>query len=43
MIYLNRQEMRSNTPNWMMPLAGSGLETKGDHLNKKKNLQLCLL
>ena len=27
--------MHSDFPNWMMPLAGSGLKTEGDHLNIK--------
>ena len=32
MVYLNCQDMRSDSPKWMMPLAGSRLKTEGDHL-----------
>ena len=40
MVYLNPQDMHYDSHNWMMPLAGSGLKTEGDHLNIKL-LQLC--
>ena len=33
MVYLNSQNMCSDSPNQMMPLAGSGLRLEGDHLN----------
>ena len=33
LVNLNCQDMRSDSPNQMMPLAGSGLERDGDHLN----------
>ena len=32
MVYLNRQDMRSDSPNWMIPLAGTVLKMEGDHL-----------
>ena len=32
MVYMNRQDMCSDSPNRMMPLAGSGLKTEGDYL-----------
>ena len=32
MVYFNRQDMRSDSPNQMMPLAGSRLKTEGDNL-----------
>ena len=35
LVYLNCQEMHSDFTNWMMPLAGSGFKTEGDHLNIK--------
>ena len=30
--FLNFQDMYSDSPNQMMPLAGSGLKAEGDHL-----------
>ena len=33
LVYLNRQDFCSDSPNWMMALAGSGLKMEGDHLN----------
>ena len=32
MVYLNLQDMGCDSPNWMMPLDGSGLKTEEDHL-----------
>ena len=35
LVYLNHQNMCTDSHNWMMPLAGSGLKTEGDRLNIK--------
>ena len=32
MVYSNHQDTCSDSPNRMMPMAGSGLKTAGDHL-----------
>ena len=35
-VHLKRQEICSESPHWMVPLAGSGLKTEGDHLKIEK-------
>ena len=39
-VHLNHQDLRSDSPNWMMPLADSGLKTEGSEV--AENIQICM-
>ena len=43
-VYLNCQDMSSDSPNWMKKMADHHLRTEGDHLKiNSTQLLLCLL